>query len=56
MTPHLEINLRAALGSQLAKREPANQALWIAAAEDWSHLSKEKLCGNAAQRTQRLFW
>ena len=47
MTDPLELNLRAALCRQLAKREPANQALWIAEAENWVRLSDEKLRGEA---------
>jgi len=54
MTSHLELNSRAALCRQLAKHEPANQALWMAEAESWSRLSKEKLRGEAAQRTPRV--
>ena len=54
MTTRLELNLRAALCRQLAKHEPANQALWMAEAENWSRLSKEKLRGDAAQRTLRV--
>ena len=41
MTSQLELNSRAALCRQLAKCEPANQALWMAEAENWSRLSKE---------------
>ena len=48
MTGQLELNLRAALCRQLAKREPANRALWMAEAENWSRLSKEELRGKAA--------
>jgi hypothetical protein len=47
MSNQLELNLRAALCRQLAKREPANRALWMAEAENWSPLSKEKLRGEA---------
>ena len=42
MTDQLEFNLRATLCRQLAKREPANRILWIAEAENWSRLSKER--------------
>ena len=37
-----ELNSRAALCRQLAKREPANQIFWMAEAENWTLLSKEK--------------
>ena len=47
MTSHVELNSRAALCRQLAKHEPANQAIWMAEAENWLRLSKEKLCGEA---------
>jgi len=47
MTSQLELNSRAALCRQLAKREPTNRALWMAEAENWSRLSKEKLRGEA---------
>ncbi len=43
MTNQLELNLRAALCRQLAKREPANRSLWLAEAENWVRLSDEKL-------------
>jgi hypothetical protein len=42
MTTRLELILRAALCRQFAKREPANQAIWMAEAENWLRLSKEK--------------
>jgi len=45
MTNQLELNLRAALCRQLAKREPANRSLWLAEAENWVRLSDEKLRG-----------
>ena len=47
MSSQLEVNLRAALCRQLAKRQQANRALWMAEAENWSRLSKEKLRGEA---------
>jgi hypothetical protein len=50
MASQLELNSRAALCRQLAKREPANQALWMAEAENWSRLSKEKLRGEAGAK------
>ena len=43
MTSQLELSSRAALCRQLAKREPANRALWLAEAENWLRLSKDKL-------------
>ena len=42
MIDQLEFNLRATLCRQLAKREPANRVLWMAEAETWSRLSKER--------------
>jgi hypothetical protein len=41
MASQLELSARAALCTQLAKREPANRALWMAEAENWSRLSNE---------------
>jgi hypothetical protein len=32
---------------KLAKREPANRILWMAEAENWSRLSKQRLRGEA---------
>jgi hypothetical protein len=43
MISRLELNSRIQLCRQLAKREPANQALWMAEAGDWSRLSKKRL-------------
>ena len=45
MTGQLEFNLRATLCRQLAKREPANRTFWMAEAENWSRLSKERSRG-----------
>jgi hypothetical protein len=42
MIDQLEFALRASLCRQLAKREPANRIFWIAEAENWSRLSKER--------------
>jgi hypothetical protein len=42
MTDQSELNSRAALCRRLAEREPANRTLWMAEAENWSRLSKEK--------------
>jgi hypothetical protein len=47
MTSQLELNSRAALCKQLAKREPANRAFWLAEAENWLRLSKDKLRAEA---------
>ena len=49
MTGQLEFNLRATLCRQLAKREPANRILWMAEAETWSRLSKERSRGAAEE-------
>ncbi len=51
MTTRLELNLRAALCRQLAQREPANRSLWMAEAEHWLRLSKEKLQGEAEAKS-----
>jgi hypothetical protein len=48
MTGQLEFDLRATLCRQLAEREPANRVFWMAEAENWSRLSKEK-CRAAAE-------
>ena len=42
MTDQSEFNSRAALCRKLAQCEPANQTFWMAEAENWSRLSKEK--------------
>jgi hypothetical protein len=42
MTDRSELSSRAALCRKLAQREPANQTLWMAEAEQWLRLSKEK--------------
>ena len=42
MTGQLEFDLRATLCRELARREPANRTLWMAEAENWSRLSKER--------------
>jgi len=49
MTGQLELNSRAELCRQLAKREPANRTLWMAEAENWSRLSKERSRGAAEE-------
>ena len=50
MTSLQEFTSRAALCRQLAKCEPANGVLWMAEAENWLRLSKQKLRGGV--RTQ----
>jgi hypothetical protein len=45
MTDQSELNSRAALCRKLARREPANRTFWMAEAEKWSRLSKEKQRG-----------
>ena len=50
MTGQLEFNLRAKLCRQLAKREPANRTLWMAEAENWSRLSKERSRGAVEEK------
>ena len=45
MTDQSEFNSRAALCRKLAQREPANRTFWMAEAENWSRLSKEKIDG-----------
>ena len=55
MTSQSELNWRAALCRQLAKQEPANRGLWMAEAENWSRLSKEKLRREAAAKIVRRY-
>jgi hypothetical protein len=50
MTDQFEFDLRATLCRQLAEREPANRVFWIAEAESWSRLSKEKSRGAAEEK------
>ena len=45
MVSQLELHSRARLCRQLAKREPANRALWMAEAGTWSRLSNARLRG-----------
>lgn len=45
MTDQSELNLRSALCRKLAQCEPANRIFWIAEAEHWLRLSKEKRGG-----------
>jgi hypothetical protein len=45
MTDQSELNSRAALCRKLAQCEPANRIFWIAEAENWSRLSKQKRKG-----------
>ena len=49
MIDQLEFALRAALCRQLANREPANRAIWMAEAENWSRLSKGRGRGAAEE-------
>jgi hypothetical protein len=51
MSTQLECSARAALCMKLATREPANKILWMAEAEHWSRLSKERLRGEALAET-----
>jgi hypothetical protein len=46
MADQSELNSRAALCRTLAQREPANRTFWMAEAENWSRLSKEKRDGD----------
>ena len=50
MIDQLEFDLRAELCRQLAKREPANRIFWMAEAENWSRLSKERSRGAAEEK------
>jgi hypothetical protein len=50
MASQLELNARAVLCRELAKREPTNRVLWTAEAENWSRLSNEKLRGEPEQK------
>ena len=50
MAGQSEFDLRAMLCRQLARREPENRVLWMAEAENWSRLSKEKRRGDAEER------
>ncbi len=42
MVNQSELNSRAELCRKLAQREPANRTFWMAEAENWSRLSREK--------------
>lgn len=48
MTDQSELNSRATLCRKLAQREPANRTFWMAEAEKWSRLSKEKPHGEVS--------
>jgi hypothetical protein len=39
----MELSAKAALCRQLAVREPANSAIWLAEAERWSHLADDEM-------------
>ena len=43
MISQLELNLRAALCRQLARREPDSKVYWLAEAENWLRLSREPI-------------
>jgi hypothetical protein len=45
MTDQSELNSRAELCRKLAQREPANRIFWMAEADNWSRLSKERCDG-----------
>ena len=49
MIDQLEFDLRATLCRRLANREPANRIFWMAEAEIWSRLSKERSRGAAEE-------
>jgi hypothetical protein len=55
MTSQLEFASRAALCKQLAKREPANRALWMAEAGKWTRLSKETFRGKTSKTIGSTF-
>ena len=50
MIDQLEFDLRATLCRQLAIREPANRIFWMAEAENWSRLSKERSRGAVEEK------
>jgi hypothetical protein len=50
MTIQSELNSRAALCRKLAQREPANRALWMAEAQNWSRLSEKNSHGEGVAR------
>jgi hypothetical protein len=52
MTDQSELNSRAALCRKLAQREPANRVFWMAEAENWSRLSKQKPCADASVKIE----
>jgi len=41
MLTQFELNLRAALCRQLARREPKSKVYWLAEAENWLRLSRQ---------------
>jgi hypothetical protein len=43
MINQLELNSRAALCRQLARREPNSKVYWLAEAENWLRLSRETI-------------
>jgi hypothetical protein len=50
MTDQSELSSRATLCRRLAQREPDNRTFWMAEAEHWSRLSKEKPHGEDSVR------
>ena len=50
MIDQVEFDLRATLCRQLAMREPANRTFWMAEAENWSRLSRERSRGAAEEK------
>jgi len=51
MIDQVEFALRATLCRQLAMREPANRTFWMAEAENWTRLSREKSRSAAEEKT-----
>jgi hypothetical protein len=43
MITQVELNSRAALCRQLARREPSSKVYWLAEAENWLRLSREPI-------------
>ena len=52
MTGQSEFNSRAALCRELAQLEPANRTFWMAEAEKWSRLSKERPHGESGEEIE----
>ena len=49
MPSRYELRSRAALCTQLAKREPANRIFWMAEAENWSRLSDQSFAASRSE-------